>query len=88
MPIDATYYGAEIRCETPEQIIDLLRSFKGVNPDVELSELEVVDERALARLYQPLWDEEWFQVLTVHQGRISHMEDSSSRPDGFAASAA
>lgn len=86
---DATWtsFGDRV-CNGPEQMIDMLRSFKGVNPDVEMLNLETVgDDRALAHLRQT-WGhrEEWFQVLTVRSERIVNIEDFPSRAEAIAGS--
>ena len=84
---DATYVAPDppIDCATPDDIIDLMRSFKGVNPDVELLDLEVHDDRAIASLRQPAWDAAWFQVITVADDRIAHLEDFATREAALAA---
>jgi hypothetical protein len=84
---DAVYTAADppIDCATADEIIDLMRSFKGVNPDVELLGLEVVGDHALASLRQPAWDAEWFQVITVKDGQIVRLEDFSTRESALAA---
>jgi hypothetical protein len=84
---DAVYTAPDppIDCATPEEIIDLMRSFKGVNPDVELLGLEVVGDHALASLRQTAWDAEWFQVITVKDEQIARLEDFSTRESALAA---
>jgi ketosteroid isomerase-like protein len=90
---DATYTAPDwpedqrINCETPEEIIDLLRSWKGKVPDVEVVEWEPMGDRVLARLRQPAWgdDRDWFQVLTVRDGLIAAMEDYRGRESAFSA---
>jgi hypothetical protein len=83
----ATYTSEEplIDCPGPDEIVDLMRSFKGVNPDVELLGLEVVGDRALASLRQPAWDAEWYQVITVDDDRIARLEDFPGREAALAA---
>ena len=84
---DATYVAADppIDCATPDEIVELLRSFKGVNPDVELLDLEVVGDSAIAALRQPAWDLEWFQLITVADDHISRLEDFPTREAALAA---
>ena len=84
---DATYSAPEppIDCASADEIIDLMRSFKGVNPDVEMLDLEVVGHHALASLRQPAWDWEWFQVITVADDHIARLEDFPSREAALAA---
>jgi hypothetical protein len=84
---DATYVATDppIDCASPDEIIDLMRSFKGVNPDVEMLDLEVVGDHALASLRQPAWDWEWFQVITVADGHIARLEDFATREAAEAA---
>lgn len=86
---DATYTADDppIDCTTPDQIIDLMRSFKGVNPDVELLELEVVGDTAIASLRQPAWDSEWFQLIKVRDDHIARLTDFSTRESALAAAA-
>jgi hypothetical protein len=83
---DAVYTAPDplIDCPNPDAIIDLMRSFKGVNPDVELLDLKVVGDRALASLRQPAWDAEWFQVITIRDGRIARLEDFPTRESALA----
>ncbi len=64
-----------INCANADEIVDLMRSFKGVNPDVELLELEVIDGHAIASLRQPAWEWEWYQMIEVEGGRITRLED-------------
>jgi hypothetical protein len=74
---DAVYVASDppINCANADEIVDLMRSFKGVNPDVELLELELIDGHAIASLRQPAWDWEWFQAIQVDEGRITRLED-------------
>jgi hypothetical protein len=87
LAVDATYTAPDppIACSTPDEIIDLMRSFKGVNPDVELLELEVMGKHAIAKLRQPAWDWEWFQLITVEDELIAGLEDFPSREAALAA---
>jgi len=84
---DATYIASDppIDCSNAEEIIDLMRSFKGVNPDIELLDLEVTGEHAVASLRQPAWDWEWFQVITLADERITRLEDFATREAALAA---
>jgi hypothetical protein len=74
---DAVYVATDppINCANADEIVDLMKSFKGVNPDVELIELEVIDDHAVASLRQPAWDWEWFQAIQVERERIVRLED-------------
>ena len=83
---DASYRAPDppIDCANPDEIIDLMRSFKGVNPDVELLELEVFGDHAVASLRQPAWDAEWFQVITVRDDQIASLEDFPTRVSALA----
>jgi hypothetical protein len=84
---DAVYTAPDppIDCAGPDEIVELMRSFKGVNPDVELLGLEVLGDRALASLRQPAWDAEWFQVITVRDDHIARLEDFPTREAALAA---
>ena len=79
---EACWFGPDrdLTCDCPEEIIDLLRSYKGVNSDVAMLGLEILGNQAVAHLRQPDWGEEWFQVLTVDGGRIVLMEDFPNEP--------
>jgi hypothetical protein len=84
---DATWGGPwGERCETPDAILELLRSWKGQVPDVELIDLEVVGDQAIAHLRQPAYNPPglWFQVLTVGDERIVRMDDFDSLEDARA----
>jgi SnoaL-like domain len=87
---DATYdvSGDEpITCANADQIVALMRSWKGKLPDVEVVEWEPVGPSVLARLRQPAWgeDADWFQVLTVDEGLIRRLEDHPDREAALAA---
>ncbi len=84
---DATYTATDppIACSDAEEIVDLMRSFKGVNPDVEVLGLEVVGSNVVAALRQPAWDWEWFQLITVVDEHISRLEDFATREAALAA---
>jgi SnoaL-like domain len=84
---DATYVATDppIDCATPDQIVDLMRSFKGVNPDVELLDLDVIGDHAVVSLRQPAWDWEWCQLITFVDDRISRLEDFPTREAALAA---
>jgi hypothetical protein len=79
---EACYFGTDrdLICDSPEAIIELLKSFKGVNSDVAMLGLEILGNQALAHLRQPDWGEEWYQVLTVDGGRIVLLEDFPDEP--------
>jgi hypothetical protein len=60
---DATYRGAEdtdaeFNCDNADQVVELMRSWKGKLPDVEVVEGETVGDSLLARLRQPAWGED------------------------------
>ncbi len=80
---DAVYIATDppINCTNADEIVDLMRSFKGVNPDVELLELEVIDDHAVASLRQPAWDWEWYQLIQVEGERITRLEDFATYDD-------
>ena len=84
---DATYVASDppINCSSADEIIDLMRSFKGVNPDVELIDLDAIGDHAIANLRQPAWDWEWFQLITISDDRIARLEDFATREDALAA---
>ena len=84
---DATYVASDppINCSSADEIIDLMRSFKGVNPDVELIDLEAIGDHAVVSLRQPAWDWEWFQLITVDGEHIVRLEDFVTRDAALAA---
>ena len=84
---DATYVASDppINCSSADEIIDLMRSFKGVNPDVELIDLDAIGDHAIASLRQPAWDWEWYQVITVDGEHIISLEDFATREGAMSA---
>ncbi|CAN5362406.1 hypothetical protein BH20ACT24_BH20ACT24_21670 [soil metagenome] len=83
---DATYttlaHGEQqAPCTSADQIIELMRSWKGELPDVQVVDWEVVGENVVARLRQPAFgdDADWFQVLAVRDGLIAGLEDYPDR---------
>jgi hypothetical protein len=66
---DATYVALnddDATFTSAEQIVGLMRSWKGRVPDVEVDAWETIGSRVLARLRQPAWDDAtWFRVLTA-----------------------
>ena len=76
-----------LSCTDAEQIIALMRSWKGKLPDVEVLDWEPVGSSVLARLRQPAWgeDADWFQVLTVEDGLITRLDDHPDRETALAA---
>lgn len=80
---DATYTSpampedVRIDCASPDEIVDLMRSFKGQMPDVEVVEWEPHGESVIALLRQPEWgdDSDWYQVLTTRDSRIASLAD-------------
>lgn len=87
---DATYelQGDEpISCTNADQIVALMRSWKGKLPDVEVVAWEPLGSNILARLRQPAWgeDADWYQVLTVDEGLIRRLEDHPDRDATLAA---
>ena len=86
---DATYEvpGDEpIQCTNADQIVALMRSWKGKLPDVEVVAWEPIGSNVLARLRQPAWgeDADWYQVLTVDGGLIRRLEDHPDREAALA----
>jgi hypothetical protein len=86
---DATYTALDDEGATStgaEQIVGLMRSWKGTVPDVEVLEWETIGSSVLAHLMQPAWDDAtWFQVLTVGGGLIRRLEDHPTREAALAA---
>jgi hypothetical protein len=86
---DATYTALDdegATCRGAEQIVGLMRSWKGTVPDVEVVEWETIGSRVLAHLRQPAWDDAtWFQVLRVEGGLIRRLEDHPTRETALAA---
>jgi hypothetical protein len=73
-------------CTNAEQIVGLMRSWKGTVPDVDVLEWETIGSNVLAKLRQPAWDDAtWFQVLTVERGLIRRLEDHPTREAALAA---
>jgi hypothetical protein len=73
-------------CTGAQQIVGLMRSWKGTVPDVEVVEWETIGSSVLAHLRQPAWDDAtWCQVLTVERGLIRRLEDHSTREAALAA---
>lgn len=88
---DATYDTRSdegtVSCTNGDQIVALMRSWKGKLPDVEVVEWEPVGSSMVARLRQPAWgdDADWFQVLTVEDGLITRLDDHPDRETALAA---
>jgi SnoaL-like domain len=91
---DASYHTPEaadpeynIDCETPDEIVDLMASFKGQMPDIEVVEWAEHGDHVLARLRQPDWgsDSDWWQVLTVGDDRVARLVDYASEESALAA---
>ena len=86
---DATYTALDdegATCTNAEEIVGLMRSWKGTVPDVEVLEWETIGSSVLAHLRQPAWDDAtWFQVLTVEGGLIRRLEDHPTREAALAA---
>ena len=86
---EATYVALndeDTTCTDAEQIVGLMRSWKGKVPDVEGVEWETIGSSVLAHLMQPAWDDAtWFQVLTVEGGLIRGLEDHPTREAALAA---
>jgi hypothetical protein len=91
---DATYRTAEaadpeydIDCRTPDEIVDLMASFKGRMPDIQVVEWAEHGDHVLARLRQPDWgtDSDWWQVLTVREGRVARLVDYAMEESALAA---
>ena len=86
---DATYVASEIDCRSADEIVDLMRSFKGQMPDVQVIEWDVRADHVIARLRQPAFgdDADWYQVLDVHDEKVSRLRDFGSKEDAIAATA-
>lgn len=88
---DATYTTPEasederIMCETPDEIVDLMRSWKGKMPDVQVVEWDAVGDHVVARLRQPAFgeDADWYQVLSVRDRLIAKLRDYPTREAAF-----
>ncbi len=76
-----------VSCTNADQVVALMRSWKGKLPDVEVVEWETIGSRVLAQLRQPAWgeDADWFQVLTVEGGLIRRLDDYPTREEALAA---
>lgn len=76
-----------VTCTNGDQIVALMRSWKGKLPDVEVVDWEPVGSSVVARLRQPAWgdDADWFQVLTVEEGLIIRLDDHPDREAALAA---
>jgi hypothetical protein len=85
----AQYYGTDgdLTCRTPDDIVELMRSFKGTVPDVQVVEWEEIGDHVLAQLRQPAWGDEadWYQVLTVAEDHIVSLADFETREAAQAA---
>jgi hypothetical protein len=91
---DATYRTPEaadpeydIDCRTPDAIVDLMESFKGQMPDIQVVEWAEHGDNVLARLRQPDWgtDSDWWQVLTVRDDRVARLVDYATEESALAA---
>ena len=90
---DATYTApgspedGGISCTTPDQIVALMRSWKGKLPDVEVVGWEPREDHVVAHLRQPAFgeDADWYQVLSVRNGVIASLEDHPTRESAMAA---
>jgi ketosteroid isomerase-like protein len=90
---DATYHAPEadpeyrIECESADEIVKLMRDFKGQLPDIEVVQWAEHGDHVLARLRQPEWgtDSDWFKVLTVRDDRIARMVDYSTEGSALTA---
>jgi len=76
-----------VDCASPDDIVDLMRSWKGQMPDVLVVKWETHDKQVLARLRQPAWgdDADWYQVLTVDSDRIVRLEDHPTHESAMGA---
>ena len=86
---DATYTASGIDCRDADEIVDLMRSFKGQLPDVQVIEWDVRADDVIARLRQPAFgdDADWYQVLDVHDEKVARLRDFGSKEDAIAATA-
>ena len=89
---DATYWGPPGRdegtptCSSADEIVALMRSWKGKVPDVEVVRFDDRGDHVLAHLRQPAFgpDADWFQVLTVRDDAIVDLRDHGSEADAEA----
>lgn len=81
---DATYTTLDdpdgaprVMCGGPDEIVQMMREWKGTVPDVEVVAWEQLEQQVLAHLRQPAFgdDAEWYQVLSVSGQRITHLAD-------------
>lgn len=89
---DATYVGMEAEprgatCGSPDEIVGLMRSWKGRLPDVEVVAWGVVGECVVAWLRQPAFPDHggWYQTLRVRDGKIARLSDHETREEAAAA---
>src|SRR5262245_41262065 len=91
---DASYHTPEaadpeytIDCETADEIVELMASFKGQMPDIEVVEWTEHGDHVVARLRQPEWgpDADWWQVLTVRGDQVARLIDYASEDSALAA---
>ncbi len=64
-------------CGGPDEIVGMMRGWKGKLPDVEVVAWEQLGDQVLAQLRQPAWgeDTDWYQVLSVTDDRIARLTD-------------
>ena len=76
----------DIDCRTPDEIVDLMASFKGRMPDIEVVEWAEHGDHVVARLRQPDWgtDSDWWQVLTVREDRVARLVDYATEASAVA----
>jgi hypothetical protein len=76
-----------IDCATPDEIVELMASFKGQMPDIEVVGWAEHGDHVLARLRQPEWgtDSDWWQVLSVRGDRVARLTDYASEESAIAA---
>jgi hypothetical protein len=80
----------EATCATADEIIEMMRSFKGEVPDVEVVAWGVVGTCVVAWLRQPAFipRSDWYQVIAVRDGRIASLADYPTREEAAAAALA
>ena len=86
---DATYTALDdegATCTGAEQIVGLMRSWKGTVPTSRSSSGKRSAQGSSRTSEQPAWDDAtWFQVLTVEGGLIRRLEDHPTREAALAA---
>lgn len=76
-----------ITCASADEIVSLMRSWKGQLPDVEVVEWIEHGDSIVVRLRQPAFgdDADWYQVLWVDAGVVEALEDHPTRESAIEA---